>query len=45
MNRDNAASVAMYQHAGFEIEREDVKSIGNGFVMDDYVMRLALGGA
>ena len=45
VNRDNAASVAMYQHAGFEIEREDVKSIGNGFVMDDYVMRLALGGA
>lgn len=44
VNRDNAASVAMYQHAGFEIEREDVKSIGNGFVMDDYVMRLPLDG-
>ena len=44
VNRDNAASVAMYRHAGFEIEREDVKSIGNGFVMDDYVMRLPLDG-
>ncbi|WP_353180955.1 GNAT family N-acetyltransferase [Salinisphaera sp. T5B8] len=42
VNRHNAASVAMYQHTGFDIEREDVKSIGHGFVMDDYIMRMPI---
>jgi GNAT superfamily N-acetyltransferase len=42
VNRHNTASVAMYEHAGFEIEREDVKAIGHGFVMDDYVMRMPI---
>ena len=38
VNRHNAESITAYQRIGFAIEREDVKDIGNGFVMDDYVM-------
>lgn len=42
VNRYNTQSVAIYRHAGFTIERADVKTIGQGFVMDDYIMRKPL---
>lgn len=42
VNRHNAASVRMYRGYGFEVAREAVFDIGNGFVMDDYVMRKPL---
>jgi GNAT superfamily N-acetyltransferase len=45
VNRHNAQSVAIYRHAGFAIERADVKPIGQGFVMDDYIMRKPLASA
>lgn len=38
VNRHNRQSVAIYEHAGFSVERADVKEIGGGFVMDDYIM-------
>jgi GNAT superfamily N-acetyltransferase len=38
VNKNNRA-VKFYQSQGFEIYREEVIDIGNGFVMDDYVMR------
>lgn len=38
VNRHNAESITAYQRIGFEIESADVKDIGNGFVMDDYIM-------
>lgn len=38
VNRDNRDAVAAYRRLGFRIEASDVKDIGGGFVMDDYLM-------
>ncbi|WP_172196835.1 GNAT family N-acetyltransferase [Saccharibacillus qingshengii] len=38
VNRDNRDSIAVYEKKGFRTVREQVADIGNGFVMDDYVM-------
>ena len=37
MNKHNP-STGFYARHGFTIEREEVIDIGNGFVMDDFVM-------
>ena len=37
-NRNNTGSLAVYEHLGFKKVREEVADIGNGFVMDDYIM-------
>lgn len=37
-NRFNENTLAIYKHLGFEIVREEATDIGNGFVMDDYVL-------
>lgn len=42
VNRHNDATIAMYKHKGFVVVREQAADIGNGFVMDDYIMELAL---
>lgn len=42
VNRNNSA-VLVYKHLGFEIVAEKPTGIGNGFVMDDYIMRKQLG--
>jgi GNAT superfamily N-acetyltransferase len=41
VNRYNAA-VAFYQHMGFKIVREENIAIGEGFLMEDYVMQKEL---
>lgn len=41
VNKYNSA-VLFYQKTGFEIAKEEVIDIGNGFVMDDYVMEKQL---
>jgi GNAT superfamily N-acetyltransferase len=38
VNRGNHGSIAMYRRAGFDVEREVKVEIGNGFVMDDFVL-------
>ena len=38
VNRYNSGSIAVYEKRGFYKAREQVADIGNGFVMDDYVM-------
>lgn len=38
VNRHNEASIAVYEKKGFRIVREQIADIGNGFVMDDYIM-------
>ena len=38
VNRHNAAAIGFYQSRGFEITDTMVQSIGEGFVMDDYIM-------
>ncbi|MBR1778225.1 MAG: GNAT family N-acetyltransferase [Alphaproteobacteria bacterium] len=37
-NRHNAGSLAVYKKIGFQIVREEKADIGNGFVMDDYIL-------
>jgi len=38
VNKHNDNSIAVYLKKGFFIKKEQVTDIGNGFVMDDYVM-------
>ena len=37
-NRRNTNSLAIYEHLGFQKVREEATDIGDGFVMDDYIM-------
>jgi ribosomal protein S18 acetylase RimI-like enzyme len=37
VNKNNPA-ISFYQKIGFKIQREIIKDIGNGFIMDDYLM-------
>ncbi len=38
VNKRNVESIAFYHKAGFTVRHEAIVDIGNGFVMDDYVM-------
>lgn len=42
VNKRNERAIKAYQRAGFQIEREAVFEIGNGFVMDDFILVLDL---
>lgn len=42
VNRHNHIALAAYARYGFQITGEDVLDIGNGFVMDDYLLELIL---
>ena len=42
VNKNNAAAIRAYERAGYHIERAAVFDIGSGFVMDDFIMALAL---
>ncbi len=42
VNKGNTGSIAVYRKRGFEVREAAVFDIGNGFVMDDYVMAKAL---
>ena len=42
VNRGNAAAIRAYERCGFGIVESRVFDIGNGFVMDDYLMEKAL---
>ncbi|OWY38586.1 GNAT family N-acetyltransferase [Xenophilus sp. AP218F] len=42
VNRHNADAIAVYEKKGFRIREQTVADIGNGFVMDDYVMEKTL---
>ncbi len=37
-NKNNKNALEVYKHLGFEIVREEVTDIGEGYVMDDYVL-------
>ncbi|OMF19725.1 GNAT family N-acetyltransferase [Paenibacillus sp. FSL H8-0548] len=39
VNRYNESSIAVYEKKGFKIVREQRADIGNGFVMDDFIMQ------
>lgn len=42
VNKKNVTAIRAYERAGYHIEREDVFDIGSGFVMDDYIMAMAI---
>ena len=42
VNKRNTRAIAAYQKAGFHIAQEAVFQIGEGFVMDDYLMEKAI---
>jgi ribosomal protein S18 acetylase RimI-like enzyme len=42
VNKRNAGSIAVYRKRGFSVREEAVFDIGQGYVMDDYVMEKRL---
>lgn len=42
VNRNNVQAITAYEHLGFGIVCEEQNDIGNGFVMDDYVLEYSL---
>ena len=42
VNKYNDHSIAVYRHRGFATVKSQVTDIGNGYVMDDYVMEKKL---
>lgn len=42
VNRRNDRALRAYRRAGFEHVADDVRDIGDGFVMDDHILRLTL---
>lgn len=40
VNKNNEASISAYKSIGFEISDSVISDIGNGFVMDDFIMSL-----
>lgn len=42
VNRNNSTAINFYQKGGFRIVEEDKADIGNGYVMDDFIMLLSL---
>ncbi|MDT8391299.1 MAG: GNAT family N-acetyltransferase [Lentisphaeria bacterium] len=42
VNRHNARSIDWYRHVGFKITGTQKKDIGDGFVMDDFLMEKAV---
>ena len=42
VNKHNTSSIAVYRKSGFTLREEAVFDIGNGYVMDDYVMEKLL---
>jgi ribosomal protein S18 acetylase RimI-like enzyme len=45
VNKRNAGAITAYRRCGFSIREATVVDIGQGFVMDDYVMELSLRGS
>ena len=42
VNKNNTTAIKAYHSNGFEVAREVVVDIGNGFVMDDFIMSKVL---
>lgn len=41
-NKGNTHTIDVYKHFGFEIVREECTDIGQGYVMDDYIMEMKI---
>jgi RimJ/RimL family protein N-acetyltransferase len=42
VNKRNEQAIQAYRRAGFRVEKEAIFDIGNGFVMDDFIMARAV---
>ena len=42
VNKHNDDTINIYKHFGFAIVKAEIKDIGHGFIMDDYVMECTL---
>ena len=42
VNKNNSKSIEWYKKRGFSIKEKIVMDIGNGFVMDDYLMEMSI---
>ncbi len=42
VNKQNADSISIYRKAGYQIREEAIFDIGNGYVMDDYIMHILI---
>ena len=42
VNKRNFRSIDVYKHFGFETVRKECNDIGEGYVMDDYIMELSV---
>ena len=42
VNRNNDTAIPVYKHRGFQVIEEKAGDIGEGYVMDDYIMELDL---
>ena len=42
VNRHNSDTINWYKKNGFSVDEEVVSDIGNGFVMDDYIMGMLI---
>ena len=40
VNKNNTSAINAYKKWGFITEKEACTDIGNGFVMDDYIMKI-----
>ncbi len=38
VNKRNTVSISIYRKVGFQVRAEAIFDIGNGYIMDDYVM-------
>lgn len=38
VSRNNLTTISWYKHHGFIIDTSEITDIGNGYVMDDYIM-------
>jgi ribosomal protein S18 acetylase RimI-like enzyme len=43
VNKGNARAIRSYKRAGYTVKRAAVFDIGGGFVMDDFIMKRAIG--
>jgi diamine N-acetyltransferase len=41
VNKENIKALKAYETAGFKKDKEAIFNIGNGFVMDDYIMKFS----
>lgn len=42
VNRNNTGSIEAYRHLGFHVAEETVSDVGEGFICEDYIMKMTI---